>query len=78
MCKEVDMIPQSVAIDTWGVDYVLLDENKNKLLTETGTLSPLTFQFFQKRPRGLRLDLAFDSGKDPGIFLRNCLPFPGI
>jgi len=32
MCKEVDMIPQSVAIDTWGVDYVLLDENKNKLL----------------------------------------------
>ena len=39
------------------------EENKNKLLTETGTLSPLTFQFFQKRPGSLRLDLAFDSGQ---------------
>ena len=26
-CKEIGKIPTSVAIDTWGVDYVLLDEN---------------------------------------------------
>ena len=26
-CKEVGKIPASVGIDTWGVDYVLLDEN---------------------------------------------------
>ena len=26
-CKEIGKIPESVGIDTWGVDYVLLDEN---------------------------------------------------
>ena len=25
-CREQDMIPETVGIDTWGVDYVLLDE----------------------------------------------------
>ncbi len=28
-CREVGKIPETVAIDTWGVDYVLLDENKD-------------------------------------------------
>ena len=27
-CKAIGKIPKTVAIDTWGVDYVLLDENK--------------------------------------------------
>ncbi|MCM1284538.1 MAG: rhamnulokinase [Acetobacter sp.] len=31
-CKEVDKIPSTVAIDTWGVDYVLLDENGQEIL----------------------------------------------
>lgn len=31
-CKELDKIPTSIAIDTWGVDYVLLDENEKELL----------------------------------------------
>ena len=31
-CKEEDKIPSTLAIDTWGVDYVLLDENKNEIL----------------------------------------------
>ena len=31
-CKTLGRVPQTVAIDTWGVDYVLLDENKNELL----------------------------------------------
>ena len=31
-CKELGKIPTTVAIDTWGVDYVLLDENKKELL----------------------------------------------
>ena len=30
-CKEIGKIPETVAIDTWGVDYVLLDQNKNEL-----------------------------------------------
>ena len=31
-CKKIGKIPETVAIDTWGVDYVLLDENKKELL----------------------------------------------
>ncbi|MBR2615950.1 MAG: rhamnulokinase [Clostridia bacterium] len=31
-CKQCGKVPRSVAIDTWGVDYVLLDEKKNPLL----------------------------------------------
>jgi len=30
-CAEIDIIPQSVAIDTWGVDFVLLDSNDKVL-----------------------------------------------
>jgi rhamnulokinase len=28
-CKELNKIPTSIGIDTWGVDYALLDENDN-------------------------------------------------
>lgn len=31
-CAEIGKIPKSIAIDTWGVDYVLLDENKKEIL----------------------------------------------
>lgn len=31
-CKKIGMIPSTVAIDTWGVDYVLLDENEKEIL----------------------------------------------
>lgn len=31
-CKEIGKIPKSIAIDTWGVDYVLLDESKKEIL----------------------------------------------
>lgn len=31
-CKELGKIPETIAIDTWGVDYVLLDENKQEIL----------------------------------------------
>ena len=30
-CKEIGKIPCAVAIDTWGVDYVLLDENRKEI-----------------------------------------------
>ncbi len=32
ICGELGKIPQSIAIDTWGVDYVLLDENQKEIL----------------------------------------------
>ncbi len=31
-CKEIDKIPCTVAIDTWGVDYILLDENEQEIM----------------------------------------------
>ncbi len=31
-CKEIDKIPSTVAIDTWGVDYILLDENEQEIM----------------------------------------------
>lgn len=31
-CGEIGKIPETIAIDTWGVDYVLLDANKNEIL----------------------------------------------
>ena len=30
-CKDLNKIPSSMAIDTWAVDYVLLDKNDNRL-----------------------------------------------
>ena len=31
-CGDIGKIPATIAIDTWGVDYVLLDENRQELL----------------------------------------------
>ncbi len=31
-CGEIGKIPETVAIDTWGVDYVLLDKDKKEIL----------------------------------------------
>ena len=31
-CKKIGKIPCTVAIDTWGVDYVLLDKNKQEII----------------------------------------------
>lgn len=31
-CKELGIVPDTVAIDTWGVDYVLLDKDLNEIL----------------------------------------------
>lgn len=30
-CKELDMVPVSMGIDTWGVDFTLLDEQGNRI-----------------------------------------------
>ncbi|MGN0515572.1 FGGY family carbohydrate kinase, partial [Eubacterium sp.] len=31
-CREIGKIPKTVAIDTWGVDYVLLDKDKREIM----------------------------------------------
>ena len=31
-CAEIGKFPKTIAIDTWGVDYVLLDESKKEIL----------------------------------------------
>ncbi len=31
-CKQINKIPVSVSIDTWGVDYVLIDKSGNEIL----------------------------------------------
>ncbi len=31
-CQKIGKIPRTIAIDTWGVDYVLLDKNDNEIL----------------------------------------------
>lgn len=31
-CREIGKFPKTIAIDTWGVDYVLLDESKKEIL----------------------------------------------
>ncbi len=35
-CKDIGKIPFSVGVDTWGVDFVLLDENENILGNTVG------------------------------------------
>lgn len=35
-CKELGKIPVSVGIDTWAVDFVLLDEDNNRIGNAVG------------------------------------------
>ena len=42
-CKTVGKIPNTIAIDTWGVDYVLLDENKQEIMPAVSYRDSRTF-----------------------------------
>ncbi len=48
-CKETGKIPDTMGIDTWGVDYVLLDEN--------GNLTCDAVAYRDKRTQGIREEL---------------------
>ncbi len=41
-CKEIGKIPETVAIDTWGVDYVLLDADCKEILPAVSYRDPRT------------------------------------
>ena len=41
-CKKRGITPDTVAIDTWGVDYVLLDENKKEIMPVFSYRDPRT------------------------------------
>ena len=55
VCKELGKIPVSMAIDTWAVDYVLLDENDKILgiqqVTETAVTNGMDEKVCMKRFR---------------------------
>ncbi len=41
-CAEIGKIPETVAIDTWGVDYVLLDKDEKEILPAVSYRDPRT------------------------------------
>ena len=41
-CNEIGKLPKTVAIDTWGVDYVLLDKDKKEILPAVSYRDPRT------------------------------------
>ena len=43
-CEKLGKLPSTVAIDTWGVDYVLLDENKEEILPAVSYRDTRTFE----------------------------------
>ncbi|MBQ9531363.1 MAG: rhamnulokinase [Eubacterium sp.] len=43
-CGEIGKKPETIAIDTWGVDYVLLDENKKEILPAVSYRDSRTFE----------------------------------
>ena len=55
-CKELNKIPTSLAIDTWGVDFVLLDKN-NKVIDDF-------ISYRDKRTHGLINEVTKDISKD--------------
>ncbi|WEG10935.1 rhamnulokinase [Pullulanibacillus sp. KACC 23026] len=65
-CKERGIIPESIGIDTWAVDFVLLDEN-DQLLTEavayrdsrTDGMMEEVFQFISKERLYLETGIQF-------------------
>src|SRR5690625_223971 len=54
-CKQMGIIPHSIGIDTWAVDFVLLDEDDNLLTDAVAYRDPRTDgmmeQVFEKIPK---------------------------
>lgn len=47
-CKEIDKIPATMSIDTWGVDFVLIDKDGNKVGDSVGYRDSRTEGYVEK------------------------------
>ena len=47
-CKKIGRKPKTIAIDTWGVDYVLLDEYKKEILPAVSYRDSRTIETVQE------------------------------
>ncbi|MBD1382897.1 rhamnulokinase [Metabacillus arenae] len=47
-CKELEVKPESIGVDTWAVDFVLLDENNNPLSNAVAYRDPRTDGMMEK------------------------------
>ena len=71
-CKEIGKIPQSIGIDTWGVDFVLLDEEDKIIGNMVG--------YRDKRTEGMQ-ELVFNKISEDDLYARSGiqkLPFNTI
>ena len=59
-CKKIGKIPETVAIDTWGVDYVLLDKNQQEILPCVSYRDERTKESMQTVSKILPQELLYD------------------
>ncbi len=59
-CGEIGKIPETVAIDTWGVDYLLLDENKNEILPAYGYRDGRTIKAAEDAEKIVPIDFLYE------------------
>lgn len=58
-CKEIGKIPKSIGIDTWGVDFVLLDENDNLIGNAVAYRDDRTEGFIEKAFEKIPKDMLY-------------------
>ena len=68
VCKELGKIPVSMAIDTWAVDYVLLDENDKILGDTAGTETAVQMEWMKRCMKRFRWELCMQEPESRNRF----------